>query len=147
MVVIKDLVMFATDRRGLKIALALLIAPLVSGLLLLSVSAFGNLGEGVWALRLSALVGYPAMIVLGLPAHLLLARRGWTSLWKYMLAGLLVGAVVYAVLFSDVVVNNLGLSAHSEQSPAPSAAILLLIAFFGVLSSTVFWLIVRPDRH
>jgi hypothetical protein len=139
--------MFATDRRGMRIALALLIAPLMSGILLLSVSAFGNLGEGVWALKISALVGYPAMIVLGMPAHLLLARRGWTSLWQYMLAGILVGAVVYAVLFSDVIVNNLGLSALAEKSLAPSAAILLLMAFFGVLSSTVFWLIVRPDRN
>jgi hypothetical protein len=131
----------------MRIALALLIAPLMSGILLLSVSAFGNLGEGVWALKISALVGYPAMIVLGMPAHLLLARRGWTSLWQYMLAGILVGAVVYAVLFSDVIVNNLGLSALAEKSLAPSAAILLLMAFFGVLSSTVFWLIVRPDRN
>jgi hypothetical protein len=143
----KDRVMFVTDRPGLRITLALLVAPLVSGLLLLAVAAFGNLAEGVWALKLSALVGYPAMIVLGLPAHLLLARRGWTSLWKYMLAGLLVGAIVYAALFSDVVVNNWAPSARSGESLSPSAAILVLVEFFGMLSSAAFWMIVRPDRN
>ena len=138
--------MSAIGRRGLLLALAALVSPLSAGFLLLGISAFGNIGEGIWALRVSALVGYPAMFVLGLPAHLSLKRIGWTNIWGYLIAGLLVGAIVYAVLFSTAIVNNFHLAADSGRSLAPSAAILLLMAFFGVLSSVVFWAIARPDR-
>lgn len=138
--------MSAIGRRGLLLALAALVSPLSAGFLLLGISAFGNIGEGIWALRVSALVGYPAMLVLGLPAHLFLKRIARTNIWGYLIAGLLVGAIVYAVLFSTAIVNNFHLAADSGRSLAPSAAILLLMAFFGVLSSVVFWAIARPDR-
>jgi len=144
--VTKERAVSAIGRRYLLLALAALVSPLSAGFLLLGISAFENIGEGIWALRVSALVGYPAMFVLGLPAHLFLKRIGWTNIWGYLIAGLLVGAVAYIVMFSSVIVNNFHLAADSERSLAPSAAILLLMAFFGGLSSAVFWAIARPDR-
>jgi hypothetical protein len=145
-VVGEESTMFTINRPSLRIALAVLISPLSAGVLLLVISLLGSVREGLWALRFSALVGYPTMLVLGLPAHLLLKQRKWTSLRTYMLAGLLVGVVVYAVLFSSDVVNNLHLAANAGKSLVPSAAILILVTFFGVLSSMVFWAIARPDR-
>lgn len=138
--------MSVTGSLSARLLIGILLAPITTGLVFLCVSAFGNLSEGVWALKLSALVGYTAAIVLGLPAHLLLRKLGWTNLLSYLVIGLLIGLVVGAALFSPVFVGNIGLTPSSGKSLAPSAAIFVLAAFFGALSSLVFWIIARPDR-
>lgn len=136
--------MSATNSRALKLLAGFALAPLTPGLVFLFISAIEmKLGEGVWALKLSAMVGYPAMIALGLPAHLLLEKLGWTNLWGYMFAGLLIGTVVAFVVFS-VVGNAIGSISDLEKLRAPSAAIVVLAAFFGALSGMVFWAITRP---
>jgi hypothetical protein len=111
--------------------------------LVLCISIFGRIGEGLWALKLSAMVGYPAMVVLGIPAYFVLRKLGWNRAWGYLLAGLIIGTIVAAVIFTPVVMNNLPLSANT--SLAPSAAIFMVAAVLGVLSGTVFWAIARPD--
>jgi len=139
--------MSAASSAGPRLLAGLVLAPLTPGLTFLLLSAVeANLGEGFWALRLSAIVGYPAMIVLGLPAHLLLRKFGSTGLWGYAVAGLLIGAIVAAVLFSSVIANNFGLAHDPTKSLTPSVAISILAAFLGMLSAVVFWAIARPDR-
>ncbi len=81
-------------------------------------------------LKMSAMVTYPAMVVLGVPAHLLLVKRHWTSGWIYTLVGLVVGAGVAEVVFGWFAWN-------------PS--FLFLGAIFGALTAFTFWVIVRPD--
>jgi hypothetical protein len=139
-------VMFVTGRPAVRTVLAALLSPLTPGALLLVVSLFGTVSEGFWAFRLSAFVGYPSMLILGLPVHVILKYKKWTGLRTYMLAGLLVGVAVYAVLFSSVVINNFHFTSDTEKSLLPSAVTLSLVAFFAVLSATVFWEIARPDR-
>jgi hypothetical protein len=105
---------------------AFLLAPLAPGLLFLIPSLFGNPSEGVWALKLSAMVTYPAMVVLGVPVHLLLAKRGWTRGWAYTLAGLVIGAILAAIVFGKTVA--------------------ILGAILGAATSLTFWLIARPNN-
>lgn len=118
----------------------LLLAPLAPGLLLLAVSLFGAVGEGLWAMKVMAIFAYPTMIILGLPIHLLFKRAGWTRLWPYLIAGALSGLVVSLVVFPSVHIFAPG------QGGASSIAIAVLAAFFGALSALTFWLIVRPQK-
>ena len=109
---------------------AFLLAPLAPGLLAIIASLFGNPWEGIWVLKMSAMVTYPAMVVLGVPAHLLLVKRRWTSGWTYTLVGLVVGACVAEAVFGWFAWN-------------PS--FLFLGAIFGALTAFTFWAIARPD--
>jgi hypothetical protein len=130
-----------------RLLIGLLVAPLVPGILFLLISVLGNPTEGFWALKLSALVGYPTMIILGLPAHIVLGKCRWTNLWGYGFAGLLIGVIVSAILFSSVVAQNFSFIPDPSKSLTPVIAVFFLAAFLGALSSVVFWLIARPDRQ
>jgi hypothetical protein len=103
---------------------AFLVAPLAPGFLFLFLALFRNPSEGVWGLKLSAMVTYPAMTVLGVPMHLLLVKRGWTSGWVYTLVGLVIGTIMGGVLFGRNVA--------------------ILGAILGAATSFVFWVIARP---
>lgn len=76
------------------------------------------------------LYGAIATVLLGLPAHLLLGRMGWTSLWAYILAGLIAGAGVALLLMS-----------------AGEPVIIAVSLVAGGSAATVFWWIARPDRR
>lgn len=110
---------------------AFLLAPLAPGLLAVITSLFGHPWEGVWMLKLSAMVAYPAALVLGVPAHLLLVRRRWTNGWIYTLVGLVVGACVAEAVFGWFAWNP---------------GFMFLGAIFGALIAFTFWAIARPDR-
>lgn len=138
--------MSTANSSTLRLLVGFLLAPLVPGWLLFFLSLFGNPGEGVWALKLSAMVGYPAMLALGLPIHLLMVRRRWTSGWAYALAGIATGVVVALVLFGRVVVQNFSIRPDPTKSLGPSEAIFVLAALLGALVAWVFWLIARPGR-
>ncbi len=131
----------------MRLIVAILVAPLLAGLLFLAMSLFsGNAGEGLWALTISAAVGYPAMLVLGLPAHLLLRFLKWTNIFGYGLAGLLIGTVLSAILFSSVIAHNFSLVPDPNKSLTPVTAIAVLAVIVGAMSGIVFWLIARPDH-
>jgi len=72
------------------------------------------------------MVTYPAMMVLGVPIHLLLVKRGWTSGWVYTLAGLVIGAIIGGVLFGR--------------------GVAILGAILGPAMSFAFWVITRPHN-
>lgn len=88
------------------------VAVLVSppfGLFLLSIGAgavslmlngwFGSLNEIIEAsLVIGVIVGWPAMLLLGLPTHALLCKIGRTSLLAYLISGLLAGTLLVFIL-------------------------------------------------
>lgn len=127
-----------TNTKHLVMGLAL--APLVPGLLMLALSLLGNPSEGIWALKLIAMFAYPAMIVVGLPLHLLFQRNGWTSVWPYLIAGTLTGAVVAYFVFPTLRV------ASSGPANSSSIAIAAICAFFGAITAATFWMIVLRNR-
>jgi uncharacterized membrane protein YeaQ/YmgE (transglycosylase-associated protein family) len=110
---------------------AFLLAPLAPGFLAVITSLFHNPAEGFWVLKLSAMLTYPTMLVLGVPAHLLLVKRGWTSGWIYTPVGLMIGACVAEAVFGWFAWNP---------------GLMFLGATFGALIAFIFWAIARPDR-
>lgn len=78
------------------------------------------------------MLGWPIMLLAGLPAYWLLMRVGWRQVWHFMLAGLCVGAAC-VVLFTRRAES--GLLIYWSIATLP-----------GTLTGLVFWLIRRPDR-
>ncbi|HEV2622972.1 MAG TPA: hypothetical protein VGU65_12890 [Frateuria sp.] len=138
--------MSATIKPPMRLLVGFLLAPLAPGLLFWLLSLVGNPGEGLWALKFLALVSYPAMLVLGVPAHMLLTTRHWTSGWSYSMAGVLIGATVAVVLFYSTAIHNFSPALDPNKSLGPFAGILIIAALLGALAAWVFWLIARPNR-
>ena len=139
--------MSVVGKSPVRLWVGLLLAPLAPGLLLLVLSLVGNPGEGLWALKFSALVGYPAMLVLGIPAHRLLQKRRWISGWSYSVAGAVIGVIVAGVLFGSVAIHNVSLTPDPGRSLGPSVAIAIVAALLGALAAWIFWLIALPHRE
>ncbi len=101
-----------------------------------------NLGDfGIVGVRLGAIPGWPAMVVLGLPLHGWLFHNGKTDGVSYALSGIAAGFVtvlLYLLGTGDWWVSP---SAWFEAWP-----ILLTGSTTGLLAAGLFWLIRRPDR-
>lgn len=123
-----------------RLVLGLALAPSVPGLLMLALSMLGNPSEGIWALKLIAMIAYPAMLVIGLPMHLLFQSKGWTSVWPYLIAGTITGAAIAYFVFPTLQ------GAASGPATASSIAIAAICAFFGAITAATFWMIVRPNN-
>jgi hypothetical protein len=91
-----------------------------------------------------ALIGWPTMLFLGLPAHVILYRRKSRRASAYVLGGVFVGFIATLIV--------LGLYAFGggfmiEGVPLASLAPMFFICLLGsVLASWLFWLIRRPDK-
>lgn len=123
--------MFAINKSMARLLAGFLLAPLGPGLLLMFLAIFTHPGEGVWGLGLFALFYYPAMLVLGLPAHFLLVKIHWVNGWGYVLAGMVVGVIAAMAVFGGVALHNLSLA--------------IIAALLGALTAWTFWLIARPS--
>jgi hypothetical protein len=130
--------------RGLniRVGLALLIAPVTLGILAVVTGVLsGKASEGLWVLRLSALLGYPVALFTGFPVYLWMTQKGWVCLPAYL--GL---AIIYAVVLSGwlflrpalAMPEYLNLNALAFQSGA------VLVGC--TITMVTFWLIARPDR-
>ncbi len=115
----------------LRLTAAALLSPLVATLTI-GFLLFGDaiLLEGIFVGIL--FIAYPAMIVLGLPAHAILMRWNWRSVFHYAGAGALWGFVI-ALLLSVLIAPDLG---HALEEVTAACAIC----------AGLFWLIRRPDR-
>lgn len=93
---------------------------------------------------LGAVIGWPLMLILGLPAHRLLYRRGSRKAGGYLLAGVIAGFVAAVIM----ILVFLGAGAFQVAGVYVGAAggITLLCLFGSVLASWLFWLIRRPDK-
>ena len=123
-----------------------LLAPIVPAAL---VVIFSDLGNSIFV----ALFEYPAVLVLGVPVHLILQKQRWCSWSAYIIAGSLVGAfsellyrftaVVDVYLSRDVSWKGEALEASAALvgDPVP----LLLVAYLGAVGALTFWLIVYSD--
>jgi hypothetical protein len=98
-------------------------------------------GFGVMGLNLGAVLGWPAMLLGGLPVHRLLMRRGLTGGLTYALSGTAVGIVTLLPYLISTGDWWLAPAALFEAWP-----ILLAGPATGFLAAGLFWLIRRPDR-
>lgn len=89
---------------------------------------------------LGVLLGWPAMILGGLPVHVWLVRKDRTDWLPYALIGLAVGTVTMLVYF---------LATGSLRDPSlllDASPLLLSGPLTGFLAASLFWLIRQPDR-
>lgn len=124
--------------------LAFLIAPISFGLLLLLVwSPSGT--TGILGLSMSALIGYPLALIIGLPVYFLMRKIGANGLVSYGFMALIFAAIlVSALIIYPVYAENDGdLSSLLLRERINQMAFLTFGSFFTVL---IFWLIARPDK-
>jgi hypothetical protein len=138
--------------------LGFVIAPIAPGMLVVvltmlragsdALSARGFSGSA-WIIGLSAVLGYPIAIVLGLPLHVFFRWRGWNALPIYLLSGAFLGLVVYSVYFASVLLNDdsaSGLRALAQQLSHTAPQLIPAGMLSGAVAAASFWLIARPDR-
>jgi len=92
-----------------------------------------------------AIIGWPAMLVFGLPAHALLYRRKSHRIGGYLLAGVLAGFAGSLLLLGVLVLFG-EIQYFSASDLTGGGMITLIFVLASVLAATVFWFIRRPDR-
>lgn len=143
----------ATWIRG---GIGFLVAPISPGLLAVAISlifraASSSIGarevsEAAWLIGLSAVLGYPTAIILGVPAYLVLKWRRWNGPLVYVMAGALLGVMVYLVFGLLPHFNSGGFGALKERLYFTADTHLPAGVLCGALAAFVFWLVARPDR-
>jgi hypothetical protein len=103
-------------------------------------------GSGGLTFFMTLVVGLPLSYALcvfvGLPAHVLLRRRGWTSIWTYVAAGGLVTIPAAAGLLLWM------LPTSGDTTGWPVVVLpLTIIAVGGPVAACAFWFQVRPDQN
>lgn len=96
---------------------------------------------------------YAAMLVVGIPLHLVLKRRRWTSLLSYLLAAFAAGVVLRCVAIllswlSFALGEGLGGGMALRQllrAAGEQPMIFLTAGALAVLIGGTFWLLARPD--
>ena len=69
-------------------------------------------------------------LLLGIPTYLFFRRRGWHSLWQFMLGGAILGTLCAAPLFGDGVLQALRWAALFSAYGSAHAAAFWLIALW-----------------
>jgi hypothetical protein len=114
-----------------RLLLALLIAPLASGVL--QSALLGQMEAGMFVL----VIAYPAVLLFGLPAWMLCSRAGWQKWWQAVVAGVLCG-LVFGAFFLLIIASETSMSLLLVQWRA-----LVMFAIHGGVVAVVFWCIAR----
>jgi len=116
------------------------VAPLVPGMLVALLAVIdGRWPMARWYIEFGALAGYPAMIVVGIPLHIFLVRRGSTGLSLYAASGALMGLLVYLMAFIPALVT--GQFEPILYAMKSTLAFLPISAICGAIAGTAFWLL------
>jgi hypothetical protein len=136
----------------IRVPVGFLVAPMAPALLLVGSGAlFGEPAQWTKAITVAALLGYPLVLLLGIPVYIVLTAKGWNGFSIYAVAGALFGAAVYLLYFppSDYVSavrklfeQSLGISAESLTELGK----ISLSMMFGMIATVSFWLVTQPPR-
>jgi LytS/YehU family sensor histidine kinase len=91
----------------------------------------------VAGLMVGGLLGWPVMLVIGLPMHAALIRKTTAKAWHYAVAGLAAGLIAGLLRFA------------MERGGARMNDLIVLLAIGGVagaIAALVFWSVRRPDK-
>ena len=132
------------------------VAPIAPGLLAVILTApfrartgilgLRELAEAAWIIKLSAALGYPIAIGLGVPLYFFFRSRGWNGLLIYIAAGALMGFVIYLVYVLLAEYSSNGLWGLAEKFSNTATVYIPLAMICGAVAALSFWLIARPDR-
>jgi hypothetical protein len=90
-------------------------------------------------------IGWPAMLVFGLPAHAFLYRRRSYRIGGYLLAGAILGLLAAAIIaLLQFTLSGDGGAVAQVVMAGGMLTLMLMIASVGAAS--LFWAIRRPDR-
>lgn len=141
-------------------AIALLIAPLWAPAVLLLYAAFfssppdfmADVGRGSWigmAVALGAVLGYLAVLAIGLPTHLMLRSRDWRSAGAYLATWFVLAVAIWAIAFvAGFARSGLGFSfSYLADTVVHRPYVPLSIGIVWAVTGATFWAIVRPDRE
>lgn len=145
-----------TNSVWLRTVLGFLIAPITPGLLAVILAApfrvgatgFGprELSEASWIIGLSAMLGYPIAVVFGAPLYVFFRSRGWNGLLVYLVAGALLGLVIYLIYVLLAEYSSNGLWGLTTKFSNTAMVQIPLVIISGAVAALFFWLIARPDR-
>jgi hypothetical protein len=137
---------------GTRVVLAFCIAPLGYPATIVASSAFSGwspseLASIAWVYLL---VGYSGTILVGAPLYRFLCARSLTAFWVAPLAGIVVGAVLSALVYW-LVLFSLGINLPSSGEGIASIRLMTGIiggsALSGAAVGILLWLIARPDQQ
>jgi len=131
-------------RKSARTIAGFILAPMVPGVVATLLSPV-SIGEPYWTiyLFLSAVLGYPVAIVLGIPIHLVLARCRWQSLPVYLAFGPLMGCGAMLVLPTGTYLRGGASGIDLAAFALPQFWVAMI---FATIATVSFWLIARPDR-
>jgi hypothetical protein len=130
--------------RRVRTALGFAIAPLVPAVLIALLSILHGDHNAMSHIVYCAKVGYPAVLLLGVPGYLLLRRFGWNGLPAYVLLGGLIGIAIYIYVFATGVAL---FSPGVMYAVVARMLFLPLAVIFGIMAFVALWLTARPDDH
>jgi len=161
---VKYMIQRPKTKAVIRLLCAIAISPIVPGVLLsIIVATWKESSPSQLWFNVSAIVGYPSLIVLGLPLCYLLLRRGWLRLWHFIALGGMAGFLAFFML--DIVV--VGLAAFSKPGAGHGHSdlettiryllddfvsfvqeygfLLPVFAVSGMVAALCFWAITRPS--
>lgn len=124
---------------GLRAIAGFAVAPLVPALLLAIVLLASGDARSMQTLQYTpyvAFIAYPLALVFGVPAFLVMRRRGWNGWRAYLAAGALLGLIVFLLSL---------LSWEGDLSDHVLATLPFALGG-AMLSALVLWAIARPDH-
>jgi hypothetical protein len=141
-----------TVSRLIRVPVGFLVAPIAPALLLVGGGVL--LGEAThWtkAITVAALLGYPLVLLLGIPVYMVLTAKGWNGFSVYAVVGALFGAAVYLLYFPPpdyagavrkLFEQSVGIGAESLTELGK----ISLSMMFGAIATVSFWLVTQPPR-
>jgi len=129
----------------LRIALGMLAAPMVPGLLFSISDLFSRSPVGTtWFLWFAAVAGYPVGAIFGIPMYCIYFRNRPVTFWRCVLIGLALGSMAYMLAFIAGLTTGDPAAGYAVRT---TILLLPVSAFCGGLATASFWLIARPDLY
>lgn len=132
-----------------RLILAFLIAPIsftvVVGLFMSVLAPSEKATAGfLWAVILSAMIGYPLAILVGSPLYFLMQKLNLRGLISYSLASLI---IAFPLMFMFALLPAIlhGSPELDVSLSSPRLRLILWILGVSLFNVVVFWLIARPD--
>lgn len=94
---------------------------------------------------MSALIGYPLALLIGLPVYFLMRKVGANGLVSYGFMAVIFAAILISglIIYPVYAEHDGDLSSLLSQERINQMAFLIFGSFFTLL---IFWLIARPDK-
>lgn len=133
-------------RRAYRTVAAFVVAPMMPAVILAGiVLAAGGNSQTLGYAAFAGYIAYPFALVVGLPAFLVMRRKGWDGWRAYAMAGIALG-FVFLGLFA-------GLAGFEGEAADPAwlnllanlAFLLPFVLVCALSSAMVFWWVARPD--